>query len=413
MFLILFYFTHYIEGSFSFAIPLVLSMIWLGHSAMLQNINKLLFNRVAIWWWAYLFLCVMMVFLGFSSTNINFIVSRLPMYIIPCVGYFVVYNYNIKEKKLLLFTFILIFGGNLISNIMLGIAIPEIFEEQESTEMSIQYGIMMNLAGYGFINVCLWLLGCMLMILLVHKKNGLRFVIILFAIPIAYHMLMQNTRGTAIILLAVEIIGIIMALFEPNGKRRKLYYLSFSIIMIIIIFVFFIPIISFVLDNMQSERLAQRFNSLLDLRQVGGDINQVNDGSFAQRLMLAQTSLNSFLSSPISFLIGIGDHSVSFGGDLEKSGIGNHSEFIDVSARYGILGIIVFWNILKNYLNMLKQVAGYRYIYRFVVIIFFIFIVMGFLNPVFEPIQLLFLFVVFPIIIDLVKCSYEKNLIRM
>ena len=128
------------------------------------------------------------------------------------------------------------------------------------------------------------------------------------------------------------------------------------------------------------------------------------------RLQLAQTSLNTWFSNPISFLIGIGDHTQSFGGDLIKSGIGGHSEFIDVAARYGVIGIVVFLNIIKEYYILLKRLTYSREIQKYVNIIFFIFLLMGIFNNVFEPMQLLFLYIVFPIVIELtnINLNYSK-----
>ena len=158
---------------------------------------------------------------------------------------------------------------------------------------------------------------------------------------------------------------------------------------------------SWILDNIQSERLAERFNDLLDLKKSGGDTNKVSDGSLSSRIALAQTSLNSFFSSPISILIGIGDHTTSFGGDLIKSGVGGHSEFIDVLARYGLLGAVVFYKIMKNYYLTLKRLTTSRSILKYINVIFFIIILTGFLNNIFQPNMLIFMFIVLPVIVEL------------
>ena len=135
--LMLFYYTHYLEGTYSFVIPLGLSVLWIFQSIIISSANNVLFNKIAIIWWVYLFLCITMVIIGLSSTNINFVISRLPIFIIPGMGYFVVKNYNKRESIILLRLFALIFGANLLYNIVLGTTMPDIFEEQESTELSI------------------------------------------------------------------------------------------------------------------------------------------------------------------------------------------------------------------------------------------------------------------------------------
>ena len=409
--LMLFYYTHYLEGTYSFVIPLGLSVLWIFQSIIISSANNVLFNKIAIRWWVYLFLCITMVIIGLSSTNINFVISRLPIFIIPGMGYFVVKNYNKRESIILLRLFALIFGANLLYNIVLGTTMPDIFEEQESTELSIQFGIMMNIASTGFINVGVFLLGILFMLFLL--QNGLikRLFPVLVAIPIGFYMLFQNTRGTAILLLIVEIAGLLIAYFEPKDKRKlKPYYIGMVVGLVVFTFVLFIPIIELVIQYLQSERLAERLNDLVDLKQSGGNTSQLKEGSLAMRLQLAQTSLNTWFSNPISFLIGIGDHAQSFGGDLIKSGIGGHSEFIDVAARYGVIGIVVFLNIIKEYYILLKRLTYSREIQKYVNIIFFIFLLMGIFNNVFEPMQLLFLYIVFPIVIELtnINLNYSK-----
>ena len=166
---------------------------------------------------------------------------------------------------------------------------------------------------------------------------------------------------------------------------------------------------NWILENIQSERLAERFNDLLDFKKSGGDVNKISEGSLSERLMLAKTSLNSFFSSPISILIGIGDHTTSFGGDLIKSGVGGHSEFIDVLARYGLVGGFVFWNIMKQYYCVLKKVAVERDLLKYVNVVYFVIVLTGFLNNIFQPSMMFFIFIVFPLIIEFTNVNNNKS----
>lgn len=400
--LMLFYYTHYLEGTYSFVIPLGLVFLWLILSLLFGHTKGILLNQVTKWWIVYLFLCVMMVFLGYSSTNINFIISKLPYFIIPAIGYYVVRCYNKKEKIIVLVMFALIFGANLVYNIVLGFQLPEIFESLESTEESIELGIMMNIAPSSFISVSYWLIGALLTVALCKTRRFSKFFYVLLTIPIGYYMLVLNTRGTAVLLLAVELIGLFLAYFEPHSKEnRKYYYFCTCLLLVFVLLVVFVPVMSWLLENTQSERLATRFNDLLDFKMSGGDTNKVSEGSLTERILLAKTSLSSFLSSPISIVIGIGDHTQSFGGDLVKSGVGGHSEFIDVLARYGLIGAFVFWNIMKQYYGVLKKAAKERSLLKYVNVVFFIIILTGFLNNIFQPAMMIFLFLVFPLIIEL------------
>ena len=296
-----------------------------------------------------------------------------------------------------------VFFANLLYNIFLGFQLPEVFEELASTEESIEYAIQMNIAKTGFIVVGYWLIGALLMTNLVVKKNFLKMSCLLLVVPIAYYMLFQNTRGTAIILLIVEIVGLFLAYFEPKHGNRYPYYVFSIFTLVLLALVVFIPLMSWLMELLQSDRLAERLNDLMDFRQSGGNLNSVKEGSFTERILLAQTSLNSFLSSPISFLIGIGDHTQTLGGDLVKSGVGGHSEFIDVLARYGLVGALVFWMIMKNYYWMLCNLTTKREVLKYVNVIFIVIILSGILNTIFNPIMQIFIFVIFPIMIELIE----------
>lgn len=401
--LIVYYYTNYIAGTYSFVLPIGLITIWLLLSGLSGNAKGLLFNNTSVWWMVFLFLCVVMVVIGRSTTNLNFIISRLPIYLTPAVGVFVVKYYNGREKTVLLAAFFIVFYINLIYNIFLGIQIPEIFEEQASTEESIKFNIMMNIAETSFIDVSYWLIGALIMTMLVISRKGWSFACILFIVPISYYILFQNTRGTTVLLFMVELLGLVLAYFEPKvQKKRKGYYISMMGLLLIVSVCVFIPVMNWAIENVQSDRLVTRLKDLLELGTNKGDSSQLDSGSLSRRIELSRTSLNTFFANPINMLIGIGDRTMSFGGDLVKSGIGGHSEFIDVLARYGLVGAFVYYKIISNYRKFLKKYSVSRDVFKYVNVLFIIIVIAGFLNVLFNPCQLLFMYVVLPAMIDIV-----------
>lgn len=413
--LFVYYYTHYLEGTYSLFIPLSLSLVWVALSLTSENLERLLFNKVCVWWMVYLFMCVMMVIIGLSSTNLNFVISRLPIYLIPAMGYFVVIHYNRKEKFVIMAAFFIIYFANLIYNIFLGFQFPYIFEDLRSTTESLEFATSMNIANTFFVEICYMLIGTLLMAVLVIKKKSSRMLYLLVIVPIAYYMLIQNTRGTAILLLMVELVGLFLAFYEPTRyEYKRLYYLISIAMLVIFVLIVFVPLMNLLMEYFQSERLAKRLNDLVDFRMSSGDINNVSSGSFSERYLLAKTSLNSFVSSPLSILIGIGDHTQAFGGDLVKSGIGHHSEFIDVLARLGLVGAFIFWKMMRRYYQMLKNMSSNRMIQKYVIVLFWTIIISGFLNLLFEPILLLFMFIILPSSIELISsqlsCSLSSKL---
>ncbi len=407
----LYYYTHFIEGTYSFFIPLCSSLFWLIHSFTICNISVVLFNKESRWWMAYAFISIMMTVLGFSSTNLSFFISRLPYYLLPPMGYFIIRKYNLKEIKTLLCFIVIIFLANLIYNINLWVILPNVFELQESSELSIQYGVLMNIATTSFIAVCLFSIGCCYMLWETVHGKLFKITILIFCGLNVFYILFVNSRGTAVLLLLVEIIALLVARFEPRKNSRKLYYFSSTVIIISVASFVIVPLLLWIIQNLDSARLAERFEDFISFTRSSGDVNSLSEGSMAQRIALAETSLRSFLSIPLSILIGIGDHTVSVGMDLHKSGIGNHSEFIDVLGRYGLLGAFVFYKILKTYYNKLRSLTNKRIILKYTNVVFLTFILYGFLNNVFTPVIEIFIFIVMPMIIILTNNSmlnYER-----
>lgn len=408
----IYYYTHFLEGTLSFLIPLSLTFFWLIHSFIIKSIGDVLFTQSSKWWVVYAIVALIMIFLGRSITNINFFISRLPYYIIPIMGYFVARHYNVKELKLLLTFIAIVFFANLFYNIGLWNVMPEVFEEQESTEVSIQYGIMMNLADTQFVAVCMFAIGVAFMLFINTTVFWGRIFYVSIGIVCGFFILFVNSRATTALLLGVMILGMIMALFEPHKINVKPYYFKTSLLLIIVGSFIAVPLLIWIFQNTESVRMAERLEDLISFSQSRGDTNSLSEGSMSQRLALAKTSLNTFFSSPLNMLIGIGDHTVSFGMDLHKSGIGGHSEFIDILARYGILGASIFVGIIKSYYKSLKSLSSDRSIIKYVNIIFFVFIIYGFLNLVFLPTFELFLFIVFPSIIKIISVKRQNYILQ-
>lgn len=407
-----YYYTHILAGTLSFLVPLTLTFFWLVHSFIIKSMGAVLFTQCSKWWIVYAIIALIMVILGRSVTNINFFISRLPYYIIPIMGYFVVRHYNVKELKLLVAFISIVFFANLFYNIGLWNVMPEIFEEQESTEVSIQYGIMMNLADTQFVAVCMFVIGVAFMLFMNTTGFWKRMFYLSVGVVSGFFILFVTLRATVVLLLGVMTLGMIMAFFEPHKINVRPYYFKMSLLLIIVSSFIAVPLLIWILQNTESVRLAERLEDVISFSNGKGDINSLSEGSMAQRFALAQTSLNTFFSSPLNMLIGIGDHTVSFGMDLHKSGIGNHSEFIDILARYGIIGAFVFIGILKSYYKSLKSLSSDRSIIKYVNIIFFVFIIYGFLNLVFSPMLEMFLFTVFPGIIKILSAKRQNNILQ-
>ena len=403
--LMLIYSTPFLTASVLPLTTLLLSFLWLFHTLIITGRINFILNQKTKWWILYYLLGFLMILIGLSSVVFNFQIASFPKYIIPIMGYFIIKYYNVRELKILVFFFLLFFYGNLVWNILIDIQQPDLFETLTNSEESRELSTMLNLATTSHNLLCFLGVGALWMCIENVRGFVKNIILIILLLILVYFMLIVSTRGTTTLLLGVLAIGLYLARNEPNINRRR-YYKFWIITLSVLLVCVITPLLMFIVEHIQSERLADRLNDILTLTS-SGDINSLPEGSFALRITLSKVSLNTFFSNPINMLIGIGEQSYHIGDDLSKVRIGMHSEFIDVLARNGIIGAFIYFKILKNYISTLHSLSDNRNITKYVDVFFFVFIIYGFLNNVFQPFILLFLFIVYPVLIVLLNT--QKN----
>lgn len=157
----------------------------------------------------------------------------------------------------------------------------------------------------------------------------------------------------------------------------------------VIAFVFFIiylvvdlysdEIISFIVSNINNKRLAFRLIALVD---INNEEAEVGVRTVEGRAHLWILSLKTWLDSPLTFLLGIGDHSPSY--RFDGMGIGYHSDFFDTPARFGLIGLILMYKILR--LSFKHILFFFDKIFHLqLYVIFGMFILFGFTKGVFNP----------------------------
>ena len=401
--LIIYYYTPMVQSVFSVILPLSFLVIWLVHTLCLSGLKGIFRNKVSICWGIYFLYAVLMSIIGISSTNLNFQIVNSAKYLIPIIGCFVIFNYNIKELRLLLVFFFIIMIGNICQNLFLSQLMPELFEEElEHSEELSALKASLNVGGTALVAVCLFMVGTLFVIAKNLEYKFLRVMTIITICIFLYYFLCVNIRGTTTILFFILILGFIVATKEPKKKRVR-YYLNSLFIIVIISLIILVPLLVWITSIIDNESLIKRFGDIVSLFEARGNIDEINNGSFLGRIELSMVSLSSWLSTPLSFIFGIGDHTQDFGGDLIASGIGSHSEFFDCLGRYGIIGGVIFFNIIKLHYKNITNFTSNRNIVKYFNVVFFIIILYGFLNNLFEPITLLFIFIVFPIIMKLLS----------
>ncbi len=153
-----------------------------------------------------------------------------------------------------------------------------------------------------------------------------------------------------------------------------------------------IPILEMFINLIPSERVASRLESIIIFFQTKDAMEAGT--SFTTRTQLAEQSLDTFFSSLSNFLFGIGDSR----GFSQK--IGDHSEIIDASARYGIIGLAIIVNIFYSQYRYLKCLIRNNIAVRFeILVVYFMYLLRNINgNTMTTPVAFL-IFLYLPIVI--------------
>ena len=337
------------------AIKLALLLMWVMTSLLIPRGKSLYFPNKMIGWWSFYVLWLFaMCIIGHSNVSINFFIARLPFYAIPFIMVKVLRSYNVRELKLLWRLFLIIFLVNLASNYVIGIRTPELFEQLSA--LNDDSGVKTNAGGTPFVVLCLFI--CPIMWIIHQNVNGLllKVTALVDIILATVFMAFLNTRATA---LAFWMLMAFLFVLYKWGQGR--YFSPQKYFFIIIFGVLLLSIFaSAIMDSLmevfaESERMYERLEQITLVMQ-GTSIDDSSNGSLGVRIMLSMTSIKTFLSSLPNFLFGVGEdvHGLEIY-DLMKYGVGCHSEFFDLPARYGVVGIIIVTNFLIQLFKYIRR----------------------------------------------------------
>ena len=207
---------------------------------------------------------------------------------------------------------------------------------------------------------------------------------------------------------AIIVFTVMSVFFLVYAKRTKYFQrmlvslLIASLFVLLFVGLFADIIIDFLKSIISSERLVERLILFID-----SDSSEANAGASTMnaRGELWMISINTWLSNPINFLFGVGAPSPL---DYD-SGVGNHSDFFDSFARYGLIGCLLIFNSLR---------MSYKYIITLfevkvrlqVIVIVILFALFSVVKGVFSPAIGSVMFIIFPISAKLI--TYNKNQLK-
>lgn len=231
-------------------------------------------------------------------------------------------------------------------------------------------------------------------------EKVIHLLIISGAIYIIYVI---GNNATATILYLVFLLTAIFV----NRRKRKYSIKAANIgTLMVVISVLAVLLISFgdsfilLIANLTEEinpRISNKLMTVYVFAHSSSALVIEEGNSFVTRLFLMKGSLTTWLSDPLNFLVGVGRDN----GFFEESGIGKHSEFIDVLAMYGVIGATFTVAIFSNLYFVIKSrlrplIASYATFFYFILVLWGI--LNNFIYPQVGAILFCFSFVFFDIL---------------
>ena len=277
---------------------------------------------------------------------------------------------------------LIIYLINLIDNLRLTVLYPT-----SSSDINYSWGskyLEMNVGGTMFSAVTLFVFCITLALLRNQTKRGIKFLFVFISI-LEFFYLYYCARSTALVLAVIAIAFNIIHSSSIYAKHKFIVNL-FAILGIPILLFFIIPYILELINNITSiTKISDRISDLDKFISGQSNSLQVEDSSLLMRIRLAEISLSTFFSSIKNFFLGVGNrifiaYNISF-----QSGVGGHSEFIDMLAKYGLIGSVFIFGILKSFFKLSISSLKEKPFYNNLKIVVIIYILYSFLNNSFSP----------------------------
>lgn len=295
---------------------------------------------------------------------------------------------------------------NILDNIRLCILYPEIaFAVNRSMDMVELIGIKINIGGSGWYNGVTFFFTVCFFTFLNAERKIYRYMMLGCVILSGLFIFNFCLKASVIVF---TVMAAVLIFFAKRYGNNMVYLMVISFVFIIgyvVVDLYTDEIVEFLVYNIKSKRLAFRLIALVDADNEAAEIGTVNG-----RVRLWMLSLKTWLDNPMYFLMGIGDHSPKY--RIDGMGIGYHSAFFDLPARYGLIGLLLMYNILHLGFKRILHFFDKQY-YTQLYVIFGLFILFGFTKGVFIPSVGCSLFLLLPLSSFLLGKSNTGNPIRL
>lgn len=225
-----------------------------------------------------------------------------------------------------------------------------------------------------------------------NAKQGVKKLLLLSGLIVTAYLLfslvLKALFTTAII---VTVIGVILSVCYSQDIRKTTYKSVVLVGMVSILFISYAAVFQKYASDIGSDTLSARLDEVYNI--LMGNSHKADD--FNSRQELNWVSIKTFLSNPI---IGV---NYRLAGSIDETMIGNHAEWFDDLARYGVFAFFLFSFLIKN--------AKKQYSENKMAIPYMLIGVLGFLNPIFTPVCFSAAFLFFPLICKILNYNYNTR----
>ncbi len=218
------------------------------------------------------------------------------------------------------------------------------------------------------------------------KKEKTKKIFYLVLIMFSILCIFKSNFTTAYILLVIDIL--LYLFFKSDSIFGKIT----SVLLLIIFSIFGKDILGWyfnmLLENTTSIWSKTKLLNIINIINGNGTLSATTD-----RVELILRDVYSFIDSPF---IGKGAF-YSVGSSIY---IGQHSQFLDELARYGLLGVIPLSYFIYSCIRQILTSINDKLMRNKFLIATVVFLMLGFLNPIFNDGILFFYFIVIPILIE-------------
>lgn len=345
--------------------------------------------QMALYVYLYLGVCIFYRIVGISSVPIGIFVFHLSFFFLILVMLLLPQVLSLKQMKWVFWGVVLIVSFNILDNIRLCLTYPELFFLVSRDKDPL--GVTLNIGGSKFYNAVFFFFTICFFVFLNCKNRKNKYVMLGSVILTSVFILGFCLKAAVLLFTCLSVVLLFFAKKAKNLKKFAFLILIPSLFVFTIVNVFSDLIIEIIANLFSSERLVQRLILLIDS-------DEASTGTVEARENLWLMSINTWLDDFFNFLFGIGDHRANWdaGQTADETGIGQHSDFFDSLARYGLIGLFLLVSILPRCFKYILSLFD-KELKLQLIVIFLLFTLFGFTKGVFQSDIGFVLFVLLPL----------------